>query len=161
MKDPAFLFYPESFLVGTMDMTDEEAGRYIRLLCVQHQKGHLPEDKIKKAPSAVQEKFIKDTSGLYYNQRLEDEMEKRKKWTESRKENGKKGGRPKKETEEKNHMVSEKNHMVPVENHMRNRNRNRDRDFNINKLIDNDNTKLQEIRSRIRAVNGMYKKEIV
>ena len=32
-RDPAFLFYPADFLIGTMDMTDEEVGIYIRLLC--------------------------------------------------------------------------------------------------------------------------------
>lgn len=155
MKDPAFLFYPESFLVGTMDMTDEETGRYIRLLCIQHQKGHLPEDKIRKAPTAVQEKFIKDASGMYYNARLEEEMEKRKKWTESRKENGKKGGRPKKETEKNNHMLLKENHMVPPGNHMRNRNRNR----NVSMFVNNNNTKLIEMRQRIKAVNEEYKQE--
>ena len=43
MKDPAFLFYSSDFLSGTMLMTDEEVGKDIRLLCLQHQKGHLKE----------------------------------------------------------------------------------------------------------------------
>ena len=43
MKDPAFLFYSGDFLSGTMLMSDEEVGQYIRLLCLQHQKGHLRE----------------------------------------------------------------------------------------------------------------------
>ena len=43
MKDPAFLFYSSDFLSGTMLMSDEEVGQYIRLLCLQHQKGHLKE----------------------------------------------------------------------------------------------------------------------
>ena len=38
MKDPAFLFYSSDFLSGTMLMTDEEIGQYIKLLCLQHQK---------------------------------------------------------------------------------------------------------------------------
>ena len=43
MKDPAFLFYSSDFLSGTMLMSDEEIGQYIKLLCLQHQKGHLKE----------------------------------------------------------------------------------------------------------------------
>ena len=45
-KDPAFLFYTSDFLTGTMFMTDEEVGVYIRLLCVQHQHGGLIEKDI-------------------------------------------------------------------------------------------------------------------
>ena len=40
-KDPAFLFYSNDFLTGTYTMTDEQVGKYIRLLCLQHQKGEL------------------------------------------------------------------------------------------------------------------------
>ena len=42
-KDPAFLFYSSDFLTGTMFMSDVQLGKYIKLLCVQHQKGHLSE----------------------------------------------------------------------------------------------------------------------
>ena len=35
-KDPAFLFYPNDFIVGTLMMTDEEVGIYIRLLAYIH-----------------------------------------------------------------------------------------------------------------------------
>ena len=86
-KDPAFLFYPESFLVGVMDMTDEEVGQYIRLMCRQHQKGHLPNSVISKASEAVQEKFVQDENGRWYNKRLEKEIEKRAKYTQSRRKN--------------------------------------------------------------------------
>lgn len=95
-KDPAFLFYPESFLVGTMDMTDEEVGQYIRLMCRQHQKGHIPERIMQRQEEAVQEKFVKDAYGLYYNERLEHEIELRKNYVASRRANGSLGGRPKK-----------------------------------------------------------------
>lgn len=86
-KDPAFLFYPADFLVGVMDMTDEEVGVYIRLLCRQHQKGHLSEGVIKRAPETVQEKFVKDSNNKYYNERLEKEINKRKKYTAQRLKN--------------------------------------------------------------------------
>ena len=40
-KDPAVLFYTQDFLVGTMTMSYEQKGKYITLLCLQHQKGKL------------------------------------------------------------------------------------------------------------------------
>jgi len=43
-KDPAFLFYSSDFTIGTQFMTDEQVGKYIRLLCAQHQTGHLDEE---------------------------------------------------------------------------------------------------------------------
>ena len=102
-KDPAFLFYPEAFLVGVMYMTDEEIGQYIKLLCIQHQKGHIPDSIMQKHLSAVQEKFIQDQNGAWYNERLEKEIAKRAKWTESRRRNlegrkpdDKKDGKPRK-----------------------------------------------------------------
>jgi len=95
-KDPAFLFYPESFLVGVMYMTDEEVGQYIKLLCIQHQKGHIPDKIMKRYLPAVQDKFIKDDDGLWYNERLEYEIDRRANYTNAMRENGKKGGRPRK-----------------------------------------------------------------
>lgn len=90
-KDPAFLFYSSDFLTGTMLFTDEQVGKYIRLLCLQHQKGHLSEKDIIKICGGIDEdilsKFIKDNSGLYYNERLENEIVKRVKYSESRSKN--------------------------------------------------------------------------
>lgn len=45
----------------------------------------------------LKSKFSIDEKGLWYNQRLEDETTKRNKFTESRRNNGNLGGRPKKE----------------------------------------------------------------
>ena len=42
-KDPAVLFYTSDFLTGTMTMTNDQVGMYIRLLCLQHQKNFLSE----------------------------------------------------------------------------------------------------------------------
>jgi len=46
-KDPAFLFYSSDFLSGITDLTMEERGQYITLLCLQHQKGSLSEKTIR------------------------------------------------------------------------------------------------------------------
>lgn len=94
MKDPAFLFYSNDFLSGTILMTDEEVGQYIKLLCLQHQKGHLKEKDMlnicKTHNEEIFSKFKKDEEGNYYNERLEIEANKRKKFVESRREARKK-----------------------------------------------------------------------
>lgn len=90
-KDPAFLFYPDHFSSGTQFFTDEQVGKYIRLLCAQHQQGHLKEKHMMHICKSYDEdiwlKFAKDSDGLFYNERLELEMEKRKKYSESRSDN--------------------------------------------------------------------------
>ena len=92
-KDPAVLFYTSDFLTGTALMSNEQVGKYIRLLCIQHQKGVLSEkDMLKICDSYdedIYEKFDKSDEG-YYNKRMRDEFEKRKKYSESRANNRKK-----------------------------------------------------------------------
>ena len=46
-KDPAVLFYTKDFLVSTIFMTNEQVGAYIKLLCLQHQDGHLKPEVVK------------------------------------------------------------------------------------------------------------------
>ena len=93
MKDPAILFYTSDFLTGTMLMTNTEVGAYIRLLCLQHQQGHLREEDMlnicQTHSEKVYSKFIKDKQGNYYNERLELEANKRKAYSESRSTNRK------------------------------------------------------------------------
>lgn len=97
-KDPAFLFYSSDFLTGTCCMTNEQKGAYITLMCLQHQKGHLPEkDMIKicgRLDEDIIEKFIKDNEGKYYNKRLEEEIIKRRNYSESRRLNRQGGSKP-------------------------------------------------------------------
>lgn len=45
-KDPAFLFYPNDWLGGTMGMTFEEKGAYLELLMLQFNRGHMTTDMI-------------------------------------------------------------------------------------------------------------------
>lgn len=58
MKDPAFLFYSSDFLSGTLLMSDEEIGQYIKLLCLQHQKGHLKEKDMMNICKSYNENFF-------------------------------------------------------------------------------------------------------
>lgn len=112
-KDPAFLFYSSDFLTGTMFMSNEQVGKYIRLLCAQHQTGHLKElDMINICGSrdeVIFNKFAKDAEGKYYNIRCEEEIVKRKKYSLSRSTNRK--SITKKEEKPKNISKSYVNHM--------------------------------------------------
>lgn len=100
MRDPAFLFYPSDFLTGCSNLTMEERGQYISLLCLQHQTGHLTDKTIRLSVGNVSDdvlsKFQQDENGLYFNNRLEIEIEKRSQFIDSRRVNGAKGGRPSK-----------------------------------------------------------------
>lgn len=90
-KSPAFLFYSSDFLTGTRLMSYEEIGKYITLLCLQHQIGHLSEDDMKSICEVyiphIYSKFDIDSDGKYFNNRLEIEGIKRAKYTESRRAN--------------------------------------------------------------------------
>ena len=72
-------------------MTDAHVGMYIRLLCLQHQKGRLSDlDMLYICKTYVEDvylKFCKDEAGFYYNKRMEDESLKRKRYSESRRIN--------------------------------------------------------------------------
>lgn len=96
-KDPAFLFYSSDFLTGTLTMDFEDRGRYITILSLMHQQGRMQEHIIRFVVGSISDslrsKFSIDESGNWYNARLEEEVEKRKVFTESRRNNGKKGGR--------------------------------------------------------------------
>ena len=90
-KDPAVLLYTQDFLVGTITMTNEQRGKYITLLCLQHQKQKLTLKDLQMYLTdediEVAEKFPIQSDGYYYNQRMYDESIKRKNYTESRRSN--------------------------------------------------------------------------
>ena len=130
-KDPAFLFYPGDYVSGTMGMTFEEKGAYMDLLMLQFNRGHMNTHMIQHTVGhlweQVKSKFIQDKEGLWYNVRLDFEKDKRKTFTESRRNNIKPKEKPKSEPSYETHMDS---HMTP---HMENENENINKDININK----------------------------
>ena len=91
-KDPAVLFYTSDFLSGTFTMDNEQVGKYIRLLCLQHQKGKLSEKDMLSICKAydveIFDKF-KVEDGFYYNERMYNETIRRQKFSESRRNNAK------------------------------------------------------------------------
>lgn len=144
-NDPAFLFYPSDFLMGCSDLTMTERGQYITLLCIQHQKGFLTKKSVglilgfewETVSVDIRNKFTENENGEIYNERLKSEIEKRRKFAEKQRENGKKGGRPKKEAvlpEEKlpelKTQKEPKNN--PNESLLENVNRNENKEENIN-----------------------------
>jgi alkylated DNA repair dioxygenase AlkB len=90
-KDPAVLLYTQDFLVGTMTMNYEQKGKYIHLLCLQHQKVKLTLKDLKTVLTEedvdVFEKFPLNSDGFYYNIRMYEEAIKRKNYSESRRNN--------------------------------------------------------------------------
>lgn len=85
-QDPAFLFYPKDWKSGTSEMTPQEKGVYVDLLCHQHQNGSIPceIDRIrnivgidaqtfKKIWAVVSLKFY-ESDGRLYNAKLMEVM---------------------------------------------------------------------------------------
>jgi len=101
-KDPAVLLYTQDFIVGTITMTNEQRGKYIMLLCLQHQKGKLTLNDLRQYLNeediSVAEKFTLNADGFYYNDRMQMEIENRKVRTDTSRTNGSLGGRPPKTT---------------------------------------------------------------
>lgn len=128
MKDPAFLFYPNDWIGGTMGMTFEEKGAYMELLMLQFNRGHMTSHMIAHVLGQgygqlwdkIKDKFDIDESGLFYNKRLEMEQIKRKSFTDSRKNNIKGKNQHSKQEENKGHI---KGHMT---SHMENEDENED-----------------------------------
>jgi len=126
MKDPAFLFYTNDFMSGTQFMTNEQLGIYMRLLMAQHQHGHLKESQMNficsSLDSVVMEKFIKDPDGLFYNERLQIEIDKRKAFIDSR------SGNRKGKTKSKEVKITTKSYDIHMVN------RDRDVDLIVNDI---------------------------
>jgi uncharacterized protein YdaU (DUF1376 family) len=97
-KAPAFQFYADDFLAGTITMTNEERGAYIALLCLQWSKGSLTENDFQRvcigmpphSQRICQDKFQIDADGNFRNKRLEAEREKQDQYRKKQTDNAKK-----------------------------------------------------------------------
>lgn len=109
MKDPALLFYTANFLAETRRMSFEQIGKYIKLLCIQHQDDHLTKEEffeiVSPSDKLVIEKFSIDDNGSYFIQHVDDEIERRRKYSIGRAENAKKR-KPKEIPIQEEHMQS-------------------------------------------------------
>ena len=94
-RAPAFQFYADDFLAGTMTMTNEERGASISLLCLQWSKGFVTELDIQRmclgmpthCQGICQSKFEVGEDGNYRNRRLEKERTKQKERSEKQRDN--------------------------------------------------------------------------
>jgi len=105
-KDPAFLFYYKDWLATTRFMKPEDKGYFVDLLCYQAEMGTVSQEIIDQMmPSEnwqkLKPKFTRNRHG-FYNDMQRMFLDKRRKYVDSRRNNGKKGGRPKKHKD--NHM---------------------------------------------------------
>ena len=90
-------------------------GAYIDLLSAQFNNGHMTEAEIRILLHAdfpmweagLKKKFKRDKEGLFYNERLEKEMTKRKVFRDSRIKNLSKTGRDKNKAEEKTDYIDQ------------------------------------------------------
>jgi uncharacterized protein YdaU (DUF1376 family) len=94
-KAPAFQFYADDFLAGTLDMSQEDVGSYIRLLCHQWSRGSIPVETEKQQRLAggsisvdVLLKFPVGDDGLRRNPRLEEERAKQMQFRQKQREKG-------------------------------------------------------------------------
>ena len=154
MRDPAFLFYSSDFLTGCASLTMEERGQYISLLCLEHQLGRLSEKTIRLSVGSVSvdvmDKFQQDENGLFFNERLEIEIEKRSNFIDTRRNNGLKGGRPKAENKKPNGLANGKPNAKPnakaneklIENENVNEIINSIKDLFDKKYLENNTTKV-------------------
>jgi len=137
-KDPAVLFYTQDFITGTLLMTDEQRGKYILLLCLQHQKGSLSEQDMLKICGTYDEtiwaKFIKE-GNIYFNRRMREESEKRHNYSESRRKNRK--------------NVNDKsiNRRIPGEVHMMSHMENENEDESVNIIVSGDLINKKEVKN--------------
>jgi len=137
-KDPAFLWYPGDWDGGTKLFNRYEKGAYMDLLMCQFHNGHMTKENlvfILGQPdydllweSKLKAKFLQDEEGKFFNQKLESEQIKRRKWCESR-ANNKEG-----KNQYSGHTTKKKrSHDLMKRGHMENVNENENKD-----IINND-----------------------
>ena len=128
------MFYVNDFDSGTKFFSDEQVGKYLRLLIAQFQHGALSEKQVlficRELDEDILKKFQKDGNGNYFNVRLADEIQKRSRFSESRSNN-----RKRKIKEEVKNISS--SYVPTLVEHMENENETEDVNENSTKNIKN------------------------
>lgn len=90
-KPPAFQFYVDNFIEGTIHFTPHEIGVYVRLLCYQWSNGKIPKDKsvLKRIAGGEVSKAVLTKFPRGKNRRLEAERQKQLIWREKCSKGGK------------------------------------------------------------------------
>jgi uncharacterized protein YdaU (DUF1376 family) len=105
-KSPAFQFYPSDFISGTIDLSAEEVGAYMRFICYQWEKGSIPDDldsrsriaglsrsRMARVWERVKRHYVHIPIG-FINKRLERVRQDQIAFRERQAANGRNGGRP-------------------------------------------------------------------
>lgn len=92
-----FYWNPASFLLGTIDMTDAEVGKYMRLLMRQYERGSVEARLVTSSQERVREKFH-EVGGLFFNRTALLEYVSAAAALTKNRGNGRLGGRPGKPT---------------------------------------------------------------
>lgn len=102
-KAPAFQFYADDFLAGTLEMSQEEVGQFIRLLCHQWNRGSIPVETEKQQRLTggcvsvdVLAKFRLCEDGQLRNDRLESVRSERDRFLQQQSEKGRKSAESRK-----------------------------------------------------------------
>lgn len=129
-KDPAFMMYSGDFLSGTFTMNYEQRGKYITLMCIQHQKGYLTSADMKSVLNEedylLAEKFYKADDGNWYNQKMTDVINERKEYTANRLKNFNKGN------DKDTHIDNHKNSHMELHTGDEDEDENQDRNLDEN-----------------------------
>jgi uncharacterized protein YdaU (DUF1376 family) len=164
-KDPAVLLYTQDFIVGTLTMTDEQRGKYILLLCYQHQKQNkltLNDLQLAGGDEVILSKFPLQPDGYYYNDRMAMEIENRKVRTESSRKNGMLGGRPKTKDKPMGYDLDNLNETYnkPINNPTENENGSEDLNEDLIVNVNTNTGNLQNIVEKLLDVLVDYDSDI-
>ncbi len=109
-RAPAFQFYADDFLAGTLDLSQAEVGAYVRLLCHQWNRGSIPVEPEKQHRLAggsvsvdVLAKFRLLPDGRLVNERLEQERQKQAAFRQKQREKGLASGKARRKEPDGNH----------------------------------------------------------
>lgn len=113
---PWFKFYSSDFLNGVGDLTMEERGQYITLLCIQHQKGVITEKQIKLSIGSLSEdvraKFDVNSDGDLHHPKMDEVMQEAEERSAMQSRNAKKRwSKPKGKTKKKRSIDGNKEGM--------------------------------------------------
>jgi uncharacterized protein YdaU (DUF1376 family) len=113
-KAPAFQFYADDFIAGTLDMSQSDVGSYIRLLCHQWSRGSIPVQPEKQQRLAggsfsddVLKKFKIEVEGGLANERMEAERLKQSEYRQKQSKKGKASAEARKNRQNTNHGSTE------------------------------------------------------
>ena len=138
-KDPAFLFYPNDYLGGTMGFSFKQHGAYLMLLIFQFNNGPFKKETAigmvgEELFNSICHKF-EEKDGCICNARLMQEITRRKEYSQNRRENAKNGWKKRKNNSISNESAK---HMQSTCNdpalHMGNETRNRTRAINKDEI---------------------------